>query len=50
VTFNPASPSIRAGNATTTAAFSQPGTYVLRAYADDSVLTASTDVTVVVTP
>ena len=50
VTFNPASPPISGGNATTTAAFSQPGTYVLRAYADDSVLTASTDVTVVVTP
>jgi hypothetical protein len=50
VSFNPASPSIRDGKATTTAAFSQPGTYVLRAYADDSVLTASTDVTVDVRP
>jgi len=50
VTITPASPSISAGNATTTATFNQPGTYVLRAYADDSVLTASTDVTVVVTP
>jgi hypothetical protein len=50
VTFTPASPPIREGNATTTAKFSQPGTYVVRAYADDSVLTASTDVTVIVTP
>jgi hypothetical protein len=50
VTFAPASPPISAGTATTTATFSKPGTYVLRAYADDSVLTASTDVTVVVRP
>jgi hypothetical protein len=49
VTLTPASPPISAGNATATATFSEPGTYVLRAYADDSVLTASADVTVVVT-
>jgi hypothetical protein len=48
VTFSPASPPITAGRATTTATFSRPGSYVLRAYADDSVLTATTDVTVVV--
>ena len=35
---------------TTKKPYSQPGTYVLRAYADDSVLTASTDVTVIVRP
>ncbi len=48
VTFERPSPSISGGRATTTATFSRPGTYVLRAYADDSVLTAATDVTVVV--
>ncbi|MBI3455563.1 MAG: cupin domain-containing protein [Candidatus Rokubacteria bacterium] len=33
--------------ATTTATFSAPGTYVLRVYADDSVLTTAADVTIV---
>ena len=36
------------GKATTNVVFSQPGTYVLRAYADDGVLTAPLDVTVTV--
>jgi hypothetical protein len=36
------------GKATTTATFSQPGTYVLRAYADDGVLATPLDVTVTV--
>ena len=49
VTLAPASPPITAGKATATATFSRAGTYVLRAYADDSVLTATTDVTVLVT-
>ena len=49
VTFDPQSQPVSAGTATTKASFSQPGTYVLRAYADDSVLTTATDVTVVVT-
>jgi hypothetical protein len=48
VTFSPASPPITGGRATTTATFSRPGIYVLRAYADDSVLMATTDVTVLV--
>lgn len=48
VTFDPASPPINAGSATTTATFTRPGTFVVRAYADDSVLTAATDVSVVV--
>jgi hypothetical protein len=48
VTFDPATPPINAGRAMTTATFSRPGTYVVRAYADDSVLTAAADVTVVV--
>lgn len=37
-----------AGKATTTATFSQPGTYILRAYADDTVLTTPLDVIVTV--
>jgi hypothetical protein len=36
------------GRITTTATFSQPGTYVLRALADDGALTGGTDITVVV--
>jgi hypothetical protein len=48
VTFSPASPPITGGRAATTATFNRPGTYVLRAYADDSVLMATTDVTVIV--
>ena len=36
------------GKATTTAIFSQPGTYELRAYADDGVLTTPVDVVVTV--
>jgi hypothetical protein len=36
------------GKATTTATFSEPGTYQLRAYADDGVLTAPMDVIVTV--
>jgi len=39
-----------AGKATTKVTFSQPGTYVLRAYADDGVLTAPLNVTVIVRP
>jgi len=60
VTFNPmrvpvvavpspgASPTagLISGKATTTAIFSQPGTYELRAYADDGVLTSPVDVVV----
>jgi len=39
-----------AGKATTNVTFSQPGTYRLRAYADDGVLVTPLDVTVVVDP
>jgi hypothetical protein len=38
------------GRATTRVTFSEPGTYKLRAYADDSVLTVPLDVTVTVQP
>ena len=50
VTFDPVVPSIINGRTVTTACFSEPGSYVLRAVADDTVLTATTDVTVAVTP
>jgi hypothetical protein len=38
------------GRAATTARFSEPGTYVLRAVADDQMFTTPVDVTVTVTP
>ena len=50
VIFEPMLPPIIDGRATTTARFSQPGTYVLRAVADDTVLTTVADVTVTVSP
>jgi hypothetical protein len=51
VTFDPMRQPIadgKGGKAVTKASFSEPGTYVLRAYADDGVLTSSVDVTVMV--
>jgi hypothetical protein len=55
VTFDPVRQPIgdgtaKSGQAVTRASFSEPGTYVLRAYADDGVLMNSVDVTVVVKP
>jgi hypothetical protein len=50
VSFDPMKVAVVDGKATTTATFTQPGTYVLRAYADDGILLSSTDVTVTVTP
>ena len=53
VTFDPMSIPVeggRGGETVTTATFGSPGTYVLRAYADDSVLTTPLDVTVTVQP
>ena len=41
-------PGVLTGRATTKVVFSEPGTYRLRAYADDSVLTTALDVTVTV--
>ncbi len=46
----PAGPGPLAGNATTKVTFGQPGTYRLRAYADDGVLVTPLDVTVTVQP
>jgi hypothetical protein len=48
VAFDPMKPLLKDGRATTSATFSAPGTYVLRAYADDGILTATVDVTVTV--
>ena len=51
VVFAPrATPIKPGGQATTTVQFSEPGTYVIRAVADDSAYTSGADVTVVVTP
>lgn len=49
VKFDPTVPHITNGTAVTTARFSEPGIYVLRAVADDTVLTTTADVTVRVT-
>jgi len=48
VTFEPRKIPVTDGKASTTVRFSAPGTYVLRAYADDGMLVASKDVTVTV--
>ena len=50
VTFEPRKIPVTDGKASTTVRFSAPGTYVLRAYADDGILVAAKDVTVVVPP
>ena len=49
VTFTPQTMAVKDGAATTQAVFSAPGTYVVRAYADDGVLLGSGDLTVNVT-
>ena len=48
VTFAPMVQPVSSGEATTVATFRKPGTYVLRAVADDTVLTANADITVTV--
>jgi len=49
VTFDPMAVPIKSdGKAVTAVRFSEPGTYVLRAYADDGVLTTPAEVTVIV--
>ena len=53
VTFDPVSIPVQGGHGgetLTTVSFSDAGTYVLRAYADDSILTTPLDVTVTVKP
>lgn len=49
VAFEPASTPVKSGKADVKATFNQPGTYVLRATADDGELHVSQDVTVIVT-
>jgi hypothetical protein len=48
VRFEPRKAAVVDGKASTTVRFAKPGTYVLRGYADDGVLTTPVDVTVVV--
>ena len=51
VTFAPRVPEIgEGGRAVTTVSFTEPGTYVLQAVADDTVFVTSTNVTVTVHP
>lgn len=50
VTFAPQRIAVSDGQASTTVTFSAPGTYTLRGYADDGVLTTSQDVVVTVSP
>ena len=50
VTFEPRKVPVADGKASTTVRISKPGTYVLRAYADDGILVAAKDVTVTVVP
>ena len=49
VSFEPRKVPVTDGKASTSVRFSAPGTYVLRAYADDGILVAAKDVTVTVT-
>jgi hypothetical protein len=46
VTFTPRKIAVADGKASTTVRFTNPGTYVLRAYADDGILVSAADVTV----
>jgi hypothetical protein len=46
--FDPTIAVVKGGKVATKVRFSQPGTYVVRAYADDGVLTTPADVTVIV--
>jgi len=48
VRFEPRKIPVASGKATTTVRVDAPGTYMLRAYADDGILVSSTDVTVAV--
>jgi hypothetical protein len=49
LTFDPMTMVVKDGKATTHVVFSQPGTYVIRAYADDGIVTTPADVTINVT-
>jgi hypothetical protein len=49
LTFEPVRAAVKDGKAAANVSFSKPGTYQIRAYADDGVLTTPADVTVTVT-
>jgi hypothetical protein len=49
LSFDPATMVVKDGKATTHVAFTEPGTYVVRAYADDGIVTTPVDVTINVT-
>jgi hypothetical protein len=46
LSFEPMTGQVKDGKASTTVVFSEPGTYVLRAYADDGILSTPADVTI----
>jgi hypothetical protein len=46
MTFEPMTMVVKDGKATTHVAFSEPGTYIVRAYADDGILMTPADVTI----
>jgi hypothetical protein len=46
LTFAPQTVVVKEGKASTQVTFSEPGTYVVRAYVDDGVLMGTSDVTV----
>jgi len=49
ISFDPITMVVKDGKATTRIAFTDPGTYVVRAYADDGIVTTPVDVTINVT-
>ena len=49
LTFDPMTMVVKDGKATTNVVFTEPGTYVIRAYADDGIVTTPADVTINVT-
>ncbi len=49
LTFDPMTMVVKDGKATTHVVFAEPGTYVIRAYADDGILATAADVTINVT-
>src|SRR5207253_5758749 len=49
ISFEPMNVVVKEGKATTKVAFPEPGTYVVRAYADDGIVTTPADVTINVT-
>jgi hypothetical protein len=49
LTFDPMTMVVKDGKATTHVVFTEPGTYVIRAYADDGIVATPADVTINVT-